>query len=947
VKLIIVESPAKARTIEKFLGEGYAVAASYGHIRDLPGTAAEIPASCRDKPWARLGVDTDDGYRPVYVVSSENAKHVAQLKKLLKGADELLLATDEDREGEAISWHVLDVLQPAIPVRRIAFHEITRHAIHEALAHPRDLHLDLVQAQESRRILDRLFGYTLSPVLWKRVRTKLSAGRVQSAALRLLVELEEARLRFRSAEFWDLEATLVPASGEPFAARLTSVDGQRLAGSKDFDPDTGRLKQPRNRQGDGGARGVLQLDGDLARELAAGAAEALPWRVGNIECKESRRRPKPPLTTSTLQQAASSQLGFTPRRTMQIAQKLYEGVDLGAGEREGLITYMRTDSLTLSEEALRDAAAQIRAEFGPEYTQGPRRYKTAAKSAQEAHEAIRPTDLRRTPAAVARWLDKDERALYDLIWRRTLASQMTDAVVDSTAVDLAAVAAGRSLMLRANGSVVRFPGFLKVSGKEDQDTLLPQLETGQFLGRPGDAAVLRALTPTQHVTTPPARFTEASLIKRLEEEGIGRPSTYAPTISTIEQREYAVKRKGALVPTFIGMAVIHLLRKHFDHYVDLKFTARMEEALDGIAAGEVDRVDFLDSFYRGSAAEGHGLVRDVDEQLPLIDYPAIDIGADPGTGEPLQVRIGRTYVYVQAGNGEGARRATLPVDLLIDELTPERAADLLAARERADEPIGRDPDSGLNIYVRTGPFGPYLQLGEVVEDQPKPKRVSLGRAADPAAIDLPAALRLLSLPRVVGVCPETGKPVHAGLGRFGPYVERARVFASIDSTEALFTITLEVALQRIRNKNRKPVLKEIGNHPESGAPLQVIQGRYGPYVSDGKHHATLRDGEDPLAVTLEQAVVLIAAAAEKKGRRPAGRARKTTTKKTTTKKSTTTKTSTKKAPAKKTTKKKTTTEQAAIKKTPAKKPPTKKAPAKKAAAKKKAPGKAAPPKTSR
>ncbi len=937
MKLIIVESPAKARTIEKFLGEGYAVAASYGHIRDLPGTAAEIPASCRDKPWARLGVDTDDGYRPVYVVSSENAKHVAQLKKLLKGADELLLATDEDREGEAISWHVLDVLQPAIPVRRIAFHEITRHAILEALANPRDLHLDLVQAQESRRILDRLFGYTLSPVLWKRVRTKLSAGRVQSAALRLLVELEEARLRFRSAEFWDLEATLIPASGEPFAARLTSVDGQRLAGSKDFDPDTGQLKLPRNRQGDGGARGVLQLDGDMARTLAASAAEALPWRVGNIERKESRRRPKPPLTTSTLQQAASSQLGFTPRRTMQIAQKLYEGVDLGAGEREGLITYMRTDSLTLSEEALRSAAELIRTAYGPDYTQGPRRYKTAAKSAQEAHEAIRPTDLRRSPDTVARWLDKEERALYDLIWRRTLASQMTDAVVDSTAVDLTAKAAGSSLMLRANGSVVRFPGFLKVSGKEDQDTLLPQLETGQFLGRPGDAAVLRSLTPTQHATTPPARFTEASLIKRLEEEGIGRPSTYAPTISTIEQREYAVKRKGALVPTFIGMAVVHLLRKHFDHYVDLKFTARMEEALDGIAAGEVDRADFLDAFYRGSAAEGRGLVRDVDEQLPLIDYPAIDIGAEPGTGEALQVRIGRTYVYVQAGNGEGARRATLPVDLLIDELTPERAADLLAARERADEPIGRDPDSGLNIYVRTGPFGPYLQLGEVVEDQPKPKRVSLGRAADPAAIDLPAALRLLSLPRVVGVCPETGKPVHAGLGRFGPYVERARVFASIDSTEALFTITLEEALQRIQNKNRKPVLKEIGDHPESGAPLQVIQGRYGPYVSDGKHHATLRDGEDPLAVTLEQAVVLIAAAAEKKGRRPAGRARKTTTKKATTKKATTKKATTKKATTKKATTKKATT----------KKAPTKQTTKKNTTAKKKAPRKAAPPKTSR
>ena len=886
MKLIVVESPAKARTIEKFLGDGYAVVASYGHVRDLPGTASEIPAKYKKEAWARLGVDVEGDYSPIYVVPKDSKAHVTALRKLLKSADELLLATDEDREGEAISWHVLEVLDPKVPVRRITFHEITRAAIERALSKPREVDLALVRAQEGRRILDRLFGYSLSPVLWKRVRTKLSAGRVQSAALRLIVELEEARQRFVEAEYWDLEATL-DAGGTPFGAKLHSVDGRRLAGGKDFDPDTGLLSTASREH----------LHAEAATRLADAGAEALPWTVGAVERKETRKRPGPPFTTSTLQQAASSRLGFTPRRTMQVAQRLYEGIDLG-GSREGLITYMRTDSLTLSEEAIAAAERFIKAEFGDDYTQGPRRYKTKSKGAQEAHEAIRPTNMLRTPDSLSRYLDKEQLALYRLIWQRAIASQMSDARLDNTRADLLAEADGRALVFRATGQVVRFPGFTRVSGASTRDTLIPELSEGDVIGGEGTEIALSGVEPVRHTTTPPARFTEASLIKRLEEEGIGRPSTYAPTITTIQNREYAEKKGGALLPTYVGMAVLHLLRRHFPQYVDLKFTARMEEGLDEIASGARDRKSFLDAFYKGEDGDP-GLVATIDRELPEIAYPAIPLGVEPGTDRPLTVRIGRNYVYVQSGEGDDARRATLPVDLLIDELTPERAVELLAARERAEEPIGKDEESGLDIYVKTGPFGPYLQLGELQEDGPKPKRVSLGRGTDPGGVTIELARRLLSLPREIGTDPETGKPVRAGLGRFGPYVERARVFASVENVEMLFEITLEQALERIANKNKKAVLKELGPHPETGEPLQVIKGRYGPYVTDGKVNASLPKGDDPQDMSVEAALPLLAVAATRKktGRRK-------TTKKKVVKKKATKKTAKKKTATKKTTRKK-------------------------------------------
>jgi DNA topoisomerase-1 len=854
VKLIIVESPAKARTIEKFLGPEYRVAASYGHVRDLPSSAKEIPSEHRRKSWARMGVDIDNGFQPIYVVPAASKKQVTALRALVRQADELLLATDEDREGEAISWHLLEVLRPEIPVKRITFHEITKPAIERALANPRDVNGQVVRAQESRRILDRLYGYTLSPVLWKKIRTKLSAGRVQSVAVRLIVEREEERQAFHAAEYWDVEADL-RVHDLTFKARLTTVDGQRLAAGKDFDPATGRLKP---------GVAALVLDGERTAQIADAAHAAQPWRVQDIQQKETRQRPSPPFTTSTLQQAASSQLGFSPQRTMQIAQRLYEGIDLGDGGREGLITYMRTDSLTLSEKALGDAADWIRSEFGMDYTLGPRRYKTKSKTAQEAHEAIRPTEVRRSPQVVAGFLSREELALYRLIWNRMVASQMTDAVLDRTSIDFRADCQGSPHIFRASGSVVRFSGFWRVYGQPQKETVLPDLGLKQTVGRGGDieASAILGVAPLRHETSPPARYSEASLVKKLEEEGIGRPSTYAPIISTIQARNYVVKKSGVLLPTYLGMAVVQLMRKHFTRYVDYGFTANMEEDLDRIAAGQIDWVDFLSRFYGDEEQANAGLLGVIAREMPSIEFPAIPLGADPDTGEEVTVRIGRNYVFVQSGAGENGRRATVPVDLLIDELTLAKALELIKARTKAQEPLGQDPHSGQNVYALIGPYGPYLQLGESGAAQ-KPKRISLDRNVKLDAIGLDYALRMLSLPRQLGNDPQTGQPVAAGRGRFGPYVSRARTYAKLDSEDQIFTITLSEALQRIQDKSRRTILKELGPHPESGAPIQILKGRFGPYVTDGQNNARLARGADVEAVTLTQALALLREAATK------------------------------------------------------------------------------------
>ena len=899
MKLIVVESPAKARTIEKFLGKGYRVVASYGHIRDLPEKAAQIPTKYKNEPWKRLAVNVDDDFEPIYVVSADSKSHVTELKKLMKTAEELLLATDEDREGEAISWHLMEVLKPSIPVKRISFHEITRTAIEHALANPRDIDDQLVRAQESRRILDRLYGYELSPVLWKKVRSGLSAGRVQSVAVRLIVEKEEERQRFVVAAYYDVEALLYGSDGTNFTARLIEVDGQRLAAGKDFDDATGQLKNPGSR---------LLLEADLAEQIQeqARSRESLPWRVATVERKQTKQSPKPPFITSTLQQAAANRLKISPNRAMQIAQRLYEGIDLGGGERVGLITYMRTDSVTLSQQCLSEAEAFIGGHFGSEYTNGPRFYKTKAKGAQEAHEAIRPTSVDRTPDSVAPYLESQELALYSLIWNRTLASQMADARLDKTTVTLACHCADRDLTWRANGSIVTFPGFLKAYGDRERDSLLPELAEGQLIPDPGvteddEAEVQQGVAEVRamrHETSPPARYTEASLVKKLEDEGIGRPSTYASIITRIQNAAYVEKKGSALLPTYVGMAVVHLLRDHFTKYVDISFTAHMEQDLDAIARGDKEWRKFLADFYRGVGDE-LGLARRIEAELDRIEFPAIPVGDDPETGEALVVKIGRKSVYVQRQGQERGESVTLPVDLLIDDLSPEKASELLEIKRKSLLPIGQDPETAKNIYALTGPYGPYLQLGEN-DDEPKPKRVSLGRGTDLSLVDMDLALRLLSLPREVGTDPETGKSVRAGLGRFGPYVVRDKTYASVDSADQLFTISLEEALKRIADKEagKKPVLAEVGSHPESGDTIEVLKGRYGPYVTHDGVHASLPKGKEPETVTMEDALEWLAAAATRKKTKKKVAKKKTTKKKATKKKATKKKAAKKKAVSK-------------------------------------------------
>ena len=882
MKLVIVESPAKGKTIERFLGRDYEVAASFGHIRDLPRTAKEIPERLRSQPWARLGVDVDGSFEPVYVIPPESKKHITALRKKVRSAEEIILATDEDREGESISWHLLEVLKPRIPVQRIAFHEITSTAIRAALADPRQVDGQLVRAQETRRVLDRLFGYSLSPVLWKKVRAGLSAGRVQSAALRLVVEREEERQRFRPSEYWAVKATLAeagPAGGDGeetgFAADLIRTGGKAVATAKNFDARTGALR---------GSAGVVVLDEAAAARVAREATATRPWRVGRVEEKESRRRPAPPFITSTLQQAASSKLRMTPRRTMRLAQQLYEGVNLGGGDRQGLITYMRTDSVSLSQAALAETAGFIREKLGASYHQR-RQFATRSRSAQEAHEAIRPTSIRRTPESLRGILDADQLKLYGLIWRRAVASQMADARIARTIIEFRVDAGEHGHIFRSVGTVVRFDGFLRVWGTSRKDVILPRLVEGQIVGgdepalakppsgdEPGARIDIIEVKPLGNRTQPRSRFSEATLVRKLEEEGIGRPSTYEPTLAKLRERNYAIRKKGVLVPTYVGLCVTHLLRDHFPHYVDLKFTAGMEDALDRIAGGSVDHVRFLSDFFRGDGDGAPGLERRIEEELPRIDYPALAVGDDPATGDPLLVRIGKQHVFLQRGKAKDSPRATLPADLLIDELTPEKASELIEARLRGKSPLGRDDETGLNVYARNGPFGPYVQLGE---DDAEPKRASLPKGISPEQADLALALRLLSLPRMLGEDPGTGQPVKAGLGRYGPYVNRAKTYRNLDSVERAFDITLEEALQLLDVRPRRPVLAVAGRHPETDEPLNIYRGRYGPYVTDGKVNASIPRGRSPESLGVDEALDLLARAAARKAAGKGGRRTRT------------------------------------------------------------------------
>ncbi len=893
--LVIVESPAKARTISKFLGKGYTIEASIGHIRDLPQGAKEIPERYKGEDWAYLGVNVNQGFDPVYIVPPEKTKQVRKLRSLLKEAKDLYLATDEDREGEAISWHLCEVLKPKVPVRRLVFHEITEEAIRDALAAPREIDDDLVRAQEVRRIVDRLFGYDVSPLLWRKIRPRLSAGRVQSVAVRLIVERERQRMAFVSATFWDLLGTFAKETGTDFEATLISVDGRKIPSTRDFDSATGKIKSPE----------LLLLDEKQATELAARFLKA-ECRVSNLETKPYTTRPYPPFTTSTLQQEANRKRGFTARHTMQVAQSLYEN---------GHITYMRTDSTSLAAVAVEAARNLVVSQYGQEYLPDkPRTYRTKVKNAQEAHEAIRPAGHPfEMPESLRGKLSPDEFKLYDLIWKRTVASQMADARGHRTTITVK-VDGG---VFQVSGKTIDFPGYLRayVEGSDDpgaeladRDVVLPAVTVGEVLKCHGMQA-------KSHTTNPPNRYSEASLTRTLEEKGIGRPSTYASIIDTILARQYAfkIKRGNVLVPTWTAFAVSQLLEAHLPALVDYQFTAEMEDELDAISRGEMSYVEYLKSFYFGN---GHpGLKEQLKNKIDEIDARqvcSVPIGKPEGEGEQAEeivVRVGRYGPFLQ----QGERRASLPEDMAPDELNIPTALEMLDKAAKGDEPLGICPDTRKPVFIKVGRFGPYVQRG-TAEDDEKPQNASLLRGMEPEDVDLGTALRLLSLPRELGNHPESKEPVAAHNGRYGPYVKCAAETRSLPAEVSPLDVTLEQALKllaepkrRGRAAARKEPIKVFDVSPVTEQKVQLLDGRYGPYVTDGETNASIPRGESAEDVTFEYALNLLKIRAEKG---PSRRGRKKTVKKKAAKK----KTVKKKAAKKKTAKKKTAKEKIVKKK---------------------------------
>jgi DNA topoisomerase I len=890
-KLVIVESPAKAKTIAGYLGAGYVVESSIGHIRDLPQNASDVPAKIKGEPWARLGVDVDNDFTPYYVVSRDKKPHMTKLKGLLKEASELYLATDEDREGEAIAWHLQEELKPKVPVRRMVFHEITRSAIQAAVENPRDLDLDLVEAQEARRILDRLYGYEVSPVLWKKVMPKLSAGRVQSVATRLVVDRERARMAFRAASYWDIEGRFDAGERHEdrmFPGRLHSLDGQRVARGSDFD-STGSLK----------SAGIVHLERARTEALVA-ALHNTAFEVRSVEAKPYTRKPYAPFRTTTLQQEASRKLGMSAAAAMSVAQRLYEN---------GFITYMRTDSTTLSDSAVTAARDQVRELYGAEYLPDkPRLYTSKVKNAQEAHEAIRPAgDRFRTPAETG--LSGQEFRLYELIWMRTVASQMKDAVGQSVSVRLGGSAAtGEDVVFAASGRVITFHGFLKayVEGSDDPEGQRDDSQIRLPDVSEGDVVSAASLTAAGHETKPPARYTEATLVKELEEREIGRPSTYASIIGTILNRGYVYKKGTALVPSWVAFSVVRLLEEHFGRLVSYEFTAGMEDVLDEIAGGRKDRVSELGEFYFGSekVLGLHKLVSDLGD-IDARELSTFPIG-DASSG--IVCRVGRYGPYVEDGDGE---RGNVPDDLPPDELTVERARELIAAQAGGDKELGTDPETGRPVVAKTGRYGPYVTevLPEDAPKNAKPRTASLFKSMSLDTITLDDALTLLTLPRMVGVDPGSGDEITAQNGRYGPYLKKGSDSRSIDSEEQLLTITLDEALAiysqpKQRGRAAASPGKELGEDPATGAKVTVKSGRFGHYVTDGEYNATLRQGDDPETVTLERAAELLADK-RAKGPAPKKRAAKKAAKRTptkTAKKSAATKTATR-STAKKTAKK--------------------------------------------
>ncbi|MSP22414.1 MAG: type I DNA topoisomerase [Dehalococcoidia bacterium] len=860
VALVIVESPAKARTIAQYLGPEYIVESSIGHIRDLPSTAAEIPDDLKKDKWARLGVNVDEGFEPLYIVPANKKAQVAKLKALLKDASELYLATDEDREGEAIAWHLREVLNPRVPVRRMVFHEITRAAIQEALASPRDIDEELVAAQEARRILDRLYGYEVSPVLWKKVRPRLSAGRVQSAAVRLIVERERARMRFVKAGFWDVDASLVTRDGaEMVPTRLVHLDGSRIASGRDFDPTTG----------------VLTSDAALLDEMKAQAvATALrgqPATVREVTERPFTQRPPAPFITSTLQQEAGRKLRYTAQRTMRVAQGLYEN---------GYITYMRTDSTNLSTQAVEAARSQVRSLYGNEFLPDQPRTYASSKNAQEAHEAIRPAGEQfRTPDSLRRELDDDAFRLYDLIWKRTVAGQMRDATGLRTNVRLEATAGEHGLaLLTTSGKVITFAGFLRayVEGSddpdaelEDQERVLPAMRDGQVLDTT-DA------TAHGHETQPPARFTEASLVRELEERGIGRPSTYATIIQTVQDRGYVHKRGSALVPNFVAFAVTRLLEEHFPELVDLDFTARMEGQLDAVASGDLEARPWLKAFYFGGEGtpdedrKSIGLKARISAGLGDIDareVSSVVLGED-SQGREVAVRVGRYGPYVQAG--DTTERASIPDETVPDEITLAKAIALLEEAALGDRELGTYPKTGDLIYVKTGRYGPYVQVGEDDSNGGKPKRGSLFPGMTIESVTREDALEILQFPKTLGTHPVTGEPITVQDGPNGPYMRMgAKDSRSLRDHDHMRSVDLDEAVRILAEPKRgrsfaaAAALKELGEHPTSKAPMRILKGRFGPYVTDGTVNASIPSGRDPATIEMDDALELLAAREQK------------------------------------------------------------------------------------
>jgi len=890
-RLVIVESPAKARTIAGYLGKGYVVESSIGHIRDMPDKAAEIPAKYRKEPWARLGVDVDHGFEALYVVPADKRPQVSKLKHLLADADELLLATDEDREGEAIAWHLMEELKPKVPARRMVFHEITPEAIAQAVANPRDLDNGLVDAYQTRRVLDRLYGYEVSPVLWKKVMPRLSAGRVQSVATRLIVARERERIAFRPAAYWDLEAIFTKVANgadatdgdvSSFPARLVSVDGRRVAQGRDFAP-TGELRNADLLYLSGQASDPGSTTGQIppgvvhrlgAGELA-GRLDGVPFGVKSVERKPYRRSPYAPFRTTTLQQEASRKLGFSAKYAMSVAQRLYEN---------GHITYMRTDSITLSQTAINAARVQARELYGAEYVpDAPRVYTSKVKNAQEAHEAIRPAgDRFRTPPQAARaGLSGDELRLYELIWKRTVASQMKDATGESVSVRVSGrSSAGEEAEFAASGKIISFYGFLKAyvesveddAEQDDRESRLPPLAEGDPLR--GE------LSPAEHATRPPARYTEATLVKELEDREIGRPSTYASIIGTILDRGYVFKKGTALVPSFLAFAVVNLLEQHFAHLVDYDFTARMEDALDEIARGEAARVPWLQRFYFGTDGDPAHHEEGLKELVSDIgDIDARDVSSFPLAGTDIVVRVGRYGPYLE----RDGQRVNVPEGTAPDELTPERAAELFD-QPSGDVPLGTDPATGHQIVAKSGRFGPYVTEVLPEGDTAKPRTSSLLASMALDTVTLDDALRLLTLPRTIGEL--DGETVTVQNGRYGPYVKKGTDSRSLDSEDQLFTLSLAEAKEmfaqpkaRGRGRTAAPPLRELGEDPD-GRSIVIKDGRFGPYATDGETNASLRKADSVESITLQRAVELLAerrAAGPAKPRRRAAAGSKTGT----------------------------------------------------------------------